>query len=144
MSRARTTPEKRRVLTEPFMLMRFSPATTRLLFGRTSMTDTISVPVTVLALSVCPDPLNESAPVAESLILKMEASKPLMDFPAPGPTCFSDVARLLLVVDLVLAERDSEIVILRMSPTLRAFGSSNNWALLTRKIAPLFSRLATG
>src|SRR5450830_1551202 len=117
ISRVRTTPEKRRVLIEPFMPIRFSPAITRLPFGSTSMIETIRLPVMLLVLSVWPEPLNESLPVAVALILKTEASRPLIDEPAPGPTCLSAVSRLLLVVDLLLPVRDSEISIRRMSPT---------------------------
>jgi hypothetical protein len=122
--RGLTTPEKRMNSAPWLMAICFSPDTTRLLLGSTSITVTVMVPLKVLAALAPPPAFSELAPLMSAFWL-VPNSPPSARGTALNASAVLPV-RLALVAEFLLALTFSLITIVRMSPTLRGRRSSNS------------------
>src|SRR5450755_1285939 len=130
-----TTPD-RRTNSEPVLMpICFSPLTTRLPLGRTSMTVTVILPVKTLLAPESPAPLklsSESALIAPPLTMLLPPYCRSARLNAVPPL------RSALVLAVLLALSFSLMLMVRVSPTARARRSSNKgWNATARNIAPL-------
>ena len=91
-------------------LMLRSPATTRLPFGNTLMTDAASLPFSVLVFSVLPPPEKSSLPDASAFRFSKPFSKVFMEsLVVPGPLVATELERANCVLDVLLPDELSAI-----------------------------------
>lgn len=110
-----TTPEKRTNSLPWLISICFSPLTTRLPFGSTSVTVTVIVPLNVFAALAPPVDANLLPPVADRFTLLNRPPRK----PAAGTSKLVLPARLAFAPDDFVALMFSAITIVRMSPMLR-------------------------
>ena len=119
-----TTPEKRSVSTFRLMPICFSPVTTRLPFGSTSITVVVIVPLNALSAFVPPLPsksLFELPPIPS--FGRIEAVGFRNGICATEPS--TEPLRFSVLFELLEAVVFSWICTVRMSPTMRGLRSSN-------------------